>query len=124
LDELSGGAFPYALPNPRQQVADRADLAEEAVEHLLGIGMDPPLGVLAVLLDLLEASLQVRGAPIDPVDALVEALLGFADPAFDEGAALGSDRVQLATQVVPTEDDLKKLESEFKKMHEKAEKRD
>ena len=32
-----------------QEVRDSADLAEQAVEHRLGVGVDAPLGVLAVL---------------------------------------------------------------------------
>src|SRR5580765_6674896 len=58
-----------SLPSSaRQEVGDCADLAQEAVEHLLGVGVDAPLGVLAILLEGVEA-------PLELGDALVDALL-------------------------------------------------
>ena len=42
-----------------QEVGDGADLAQQAVEHRFGVGVDAPLGVFAVLLDLVEAPLEL-----------------------------------------------------------------
>ena len=64
----SGSTARARAPGPTpagQQVGDRADLLQQAVEHVLGVGVDAPLGVLAVGLDLVDALLEVAGAVVD-----------------------------------------------------------
>src|SRR5262249_43364072 len=57
-----------------------------------------PLGVLALLLDLVESLCQLCSFRVDFVDAPVEALLGLAHAALDQRARLGADCVELASQ--------------------------
>src|SRR5262249_17909073 len=74
---------------------DRANVIEEVVEHPLGVGVDPPLGLLALGLDPVDAALELRGAVVDLAHRLFKPLLRLADAALDVGAAIGAQLLQL-----------------------------
>ena len=63
-------------------------LVEQAVEHLLGVVVDAPLGRFAVGLDLVDAALERVGAGVELANRAFQLLLRLADLALDVVAGL------------------------------------
>src|SRR6185312_827768 len=96
--EPSGPAVAGPAGPIGEQLGDRAQLAQQPVEHLLGGGVDADLGRGALGLDLVDPPRQLFGPRLDPADATVELALGALGPLLHVEAGVLAQGVELAAQ--------------------------